>query len=71
MKPKDYFPSPHPSKVIFKSHNFPISAVEKYLGLSYNFTCNILSGASRITSENEVKLQKLVDLLEKEVLKNA
>jgi hypothetical protein len=67
---KSFLPTPHPSKAVFNSHKFPISAVAKYLGLSYNFTCNILSGTTRVTDENELRIKELVEMLEKEGLEN-
>lgn len=70
INPQDLLPTPHPSKKVFKSHNFPISAVAKHLGISYNFTCNILSGIARVTPENELKLRKLVEILQKEGIRN-
>ena len=59
----DYLPQPHPAKAIFKSLNFPIAGVAKYLSISYNYACSILSGTARVTSENEKKLQQLISLL--------
>ncbi len=69
MNTKDFLPTPHPSKAIFKKHKYPVAAVAKYLGLSYNFTCNILAGIVRVTPENEFKLRELTEALEGEGMK--
>jgi hypothetical protein len=68
---KDFFPTPHWSKQVFKDHGFPIAAVAKYLGLAYSYTSNILSGIRQATPQVEAKLRELVDQVEKESEKAA
>lgn len=55
--------NPHPTRAFFKSNNIPISAVARYLGLSFSYTSNLLSGIHRMTPENDRKLRELVDQL--------
>jgi len=66
-KLKDLLPKPHPTKTIFKTHNFPIAAVAKYLGFTYTYTVMLLNGNYRITPENEVKLHELAGMVSKEM----
>lgn len=59
-----YLPEPHKTRDIFRSNGIPVSAVAKFLGLSSNYTCSILSGFSRATKENESKLLEFARLVE-------
>lgn len=61
-----YLPKPHPLKSVFKSYDFPISGVANFIGKSYPYTCNILSGVVRVTPEVELKLKGLAELLKAE-----
>ena len=60
---KHFLPVPHWSKPFFKAHKIPFSAVARALNLSYNYTCNLLSGVSTLTPANEAKLKALVKQL--------
>lgn len=62
----DFKTEPHPAKVVFKKYKIPVSTVAKALNLSFSYTQNLLNGISRVTSENEQKLQELVDSLQME-----
>jgi hypothetical protein len=58
-----FLPKPHPAKEIFRRNSIPISAVANFLGLSTNYTCQLLTGFSRLTAENAQKLKKFVALV--------
>lgn len=66
---KKFLPKAHSLKSFFKKHNFPLAGVAQYLGKSYGYTCNILSGAVRATPEVDLRLKELADMLEKESIK--
>ena len=61
----DYLPKPHPTKAVFKKHQFPVSAVAKYLQLNTNYVSSMLSGHLRISPANEAKLRQLANHIER------
>ncbi len=54
----------HPAKAVFKLKDVPISAVAKAMNLSFTYVVNMLNGVTRVTPENEAKLQKIIESLE-------
>jgi hypothetical protein len=59
-----FFPKEHPNKIVFHRAGIPVAAVAKFLGLSTSYTCSMLNGFARITSDNERKLNELVRLVQ-------
>ena len=53
----------HPAKRIFKKHSVSVAQVAQALELSFPYTCQLLSGAIRCTSENQKKLDELISSL--------
>ena len=63
---KKFMPKPHWFKAVLKEHGIPLSAVVNYLGLSYGYVSNMMSGVINMTDENEAKLRKLKKRIEEE-----
>jgi hypothetical protein len=65
----DQFKSrPHPFKTVFKNCGVAMTTVSNYLGVSYAYTYNILSGHYKMPRHLERKLEPLVkQLLAEEV----
>ena len=61
---KNYKPTPHPAKAVFHKHKVPMYAVAHYLGLSYGYTCNIMSGVVKPSDEVQKRLKKVVSAIE-------
>lgn len=62
---QQYLPKPHPAKAIFKKHNIPISAVANCLRLTTTYVNSMLNGHMRITPENEAKILRLAEDVER------
>lgn len=62
--PQELIPKEHPTKAVFRRYKFPISAVAKYLELSYPYVSSMLSGIIRVTPSNDAKIKKLAAHLE-------
>ena len=58
-------PVPHWSKRVFKENRVPVSAVARFLDLSFPYTVNLLNGHVRVTASNDAKLRQLVEHLER------
>lgn len=63
---KQFEPTPHQSRQVFKRHGIRIAAVANAIGLSYGYTSNILSGNHLPTPEVDAKLNQLAHTLEEE-----
>ena len=59
----ELFPNEHPTKAVFRQCKFPISAVARYLDLSYPYVSSMLSGIIRATPSNDAKLKELADYI--------
>ncbi len=54
-------PREHWSKKVFLERGFKISDVARALGLSYPYVSGMLTGSTKISSETEEKISKLVE----------
>ncbi len=58
--------TPHPAKAILVNElKVPISSISKYLGITYPYTCTILSGLI-VTKKHDKKLFELIEKVKKE-----
>ena len=57
---------PHPARdILIYQYKLPRTAVSKFLGVSYSYTCSLLSGVIT-TRKHDKKLWELIELCRKE-----
>ena len=57
---------PHPYKSILKEHGVAVTTVANYLGITYQYVYNTLSGHVKMSQRMEEKLTPLIQQLEAE-----
>lgn len=57
-------PKAHPLKAELQKYGFTTGMLAKYLGMSYQHTCNILNGLNPLSSKYDEKVNDLVFTLE-------
>jgi len=63
--------TPHPTRdILIYQYKLPRTAVSKFLGVSYSYTCSLLSGIIT-TGKHDKKLWEPVDLVRKKRTDNA
>jgi hypothetical protein len=58
--------SPHPYKATLKKHGVAVTTVANYLGMTYQYVYNTLSGHIKMSKRMEEKLSPLIQQLESE-----
>ena len=64
IKLEDFEKQPHAIKELLKRHGIPLSTVANYLGVSYQYTCNLINGTYRCPQHHEMKLAALAKYLQ-------
>jgi len=57
---------PHPYRTVFSQHGVAITTVANYLGMTYQYVYNCLSGHITMSKRMEEKLSPLIEQLQAE-----
>lgn len=57
-------PNAHPTRIIFKINDVPLTEVSKALNLNYSYVCSMLAGSRHVPSHIDLKLHKLAGRVE-------
>ena len=57
-------PTPHELKSVIKKHNISVASIAQFMDLSYPYVNHLLNGSTRMTPENELKFQEIINHLE-------
>jgi len=64
-------PNAHPTRMIFKINDVPLTEVSKALNLNYSYVCSMLAGSRHVPSHIDLKLHELAERVEKQFGKNS
>jgi len=63
---EQYKTKEHPAKaILMRDYKLPLSVIANFIGISYSYTCNVLSGTYPTKKHNE-KLNELIELCKQE-----
>ena len=57
-------PNAHPSRLVFKHHDIPLTNVAKALKLNYSYVCAMLSGTRTVPKHVDRQLKELMQQVE-------
>jgi len=63
---KEYIRKEHPAKaILMRDYKLPLSTIANFIGISYPYTSNVLSG-NYSTKKHDEKLNELIELCKQE-----
>jgi hypothetical protein len=59
-------PNAHPSRIIFKINDVPLTEVSRALNLNYSYVCSMLAGSRHVPSHIDLKLNDLAAIVKEQ-----